>query len=206
MYKNRAHSVSDRIVSIGQPWIRPIVRGRARSPIEFGAELDASIDGEGYGRLEKVSYDTYNESICLTEAVERYRTRTGHYPERVLADQIYRTRGNRAYCKEHGIRLSGPEPSRPSMDARIDKEQEYKAQMRLDNTDRIEVEQSFSRNKRCYGMGCIVTKLEETQLASIALSVFVPNLFNIQKRILLAFIWLYHKYLVRGRQYKLKVA
>ncbi len=88
-----------------------------------------------------------------------------------------------------------------SMDARIDKKQEYR-----DNTDRIEAERFFSRNKRCYGMGCIVVKPEETQLTFIALSVFVLNLFKIQKRILWAFIRLYHKYMVRGRRYKLKVA
>ena len=45
--------------------------------------------------------------------------------------------------------------------------------------------------KRCYGMGCIVTKLEETQLTSIALSVFVMNLFMIQKRILCTLFYLY---------------
>ena len=39
-------------------------------------------------------------------------------------------------------------------------------------------------------MGCIVTKLEETQLTSIALSVFVMNLFKIQKQILCAFLHL----------------
>ncbi|MQN01730.1 MAG: transposase [bacterium LCO1.1] len=42
------------------------------------------------------------------------QTRTGHYPERVLADQIYRTRENRKFCKENGIRLSGPKLGRPS--------------------------------------------------------------------------------------------
>ncbi len=107
--------------------------------------------------MEKVSYDAYNESSCLIEAVERYKTRTGHYSERVLAEQIYRTRGNRAYCQKRGIRLSGPKLGRPSMDAKIDRKQEYR-----DNTDRIEAERFFNCNKRCYGMGCIVTKLEET--------------------------------------------
>ena len=53
----------------------------------------------------------------------------------------------------------------------MDKKQEYQ-----DNTDRIEVERFFSRNKRCYGLGCIVTKLEETQLASIALSIILHML------------------------------
>ena len=67
--------------------------GKVKAPVEFGAKLDVSIDSEGYGRLEKVSFDAYNESGSLIEAVERYKLRTGSYPERVLADQIYRTRG-----------------------------------------------------------------------------------------------------------------
>ena len=206
MYKNKVHSVPDRIVSISQSWIRPIVRGKVKAPVGFGAKLDVSIDEEGYGRLEKVSFDAYNESGCLIESVERYKTRTGHYPERVLADQIYRTRDNRAYCKGHGIRLSGPKLGRPSPNAKIDKKQEYKAQMRLDNTDRIEVERFFSRSKRCYGMGCIVTRLEETQMTSIALSVFVSNLFKVQKRILLRLFWQCIKYVPYINKYSLKAA
>lgn len=201
MYKKKVHSVPDRIVSISQSWIRPIVRGKVKAPVEFGAKLDVSIDEEGYGRLEKVSFDAYNESGCLIEAAERYKTRTGHYPERVLADQIYRTRDNRDYCKKHGIRLSGPKLGRPSPNAKIDKKQEYQ-----DNTDRIEVERFFSRSKRCYGMGCIVTKLEETQLTSIALSVFVSNLFKIQRRILLRLFWQCFKYVPYINRYSLNAA
>ena len=68
----------------------------------------------------------------------------------------------------------------------FDKKQEYQ-----DNTDRIEVERTFSLSKRCYGMSCITTKLEETQLTSIALSVFVTNLFRIQRRILYALLHLF---------------
>ena len=179
MYDNRVHSVEHRIVSISQPWLRPIVRGKVKAPVEFGAKFDLSLDSDGYGRIEKISFEAYNESTCLIEAVERFKERTGYYPERVLADQIYRTRENRSYCREHGIRLSGPKLGRPSATAKVDKKQEYQ-----DNTDRIEVERTFSLSKRCYGMSCITTKLEETQLTSIALSVFVTNLFKIQRRIL----------------------
>ena len=78
-----------------------------------------------------------------------------------------------------------PKAGRPSATAKADKKQECQ-----DNADRIEVERSFSLNKRCYGMNCITTKLEETQLTSIALSVFVTNLFRIQRRILCAFLHL----------------
>ena len=180
MFENHTHKVSNRIVSISQPWIRPIVRGKVKSPVEFGAKLDLSIDTEGYARIEHISFDAYNESACLQDAVEAYFRRTGCYPQRVLADQIYRTRDNRTYCKEHGIRLSGPKLGRPAKDTvKEDKKIEYQ-----DNTDRIEVERKFSLDKRCYGLGKIMTKLQKTQLISIALSVFVANLDKKLQRIL----------------------
>lgn len=125
MYDNRVHSVEHRIVSISQPWLRPIVRGKVKAPVEFGAKFDFSLDSEGYGRIEKISFEAYNESTCLKEAAERFRERTGHYQERILADQIYRTRENWKYCKNHGIRLSGPKLGRPSVTAKVDKQQEY---------------------------------------------------------------------------------
>ena len=187
MYQNKVHSVENRIVSITQPWIRPIVRGKTKTPVEFGAKFDLSVDDNGLGRIEKISYDAYNESTVLIEAVERFRERTGHYPERLLADQIYRTRDNRNFCKAHGIRLSGPKLGRPSLAKQSAKEKKQKYQ---DNTDRIEVERSFSLSKRCYGMDLIRTKLYDTTLTSIALSVFVTNLFKIQSQILFVLLWL----------------
>ncbi len=180
------HYVPGRIVSISQPWLRPIVRGKATAPVEFSAKFDLSLDTEGYGRIERISFDPYNEGATLQEAVERFRERTGHYPERVLANQIYQTRDNRRYCKGHGIRLSGPRLGRPAaVVSAKDRKQEYK-----DNTDRIEVEGAFSLSKRCYGMGLIVTKPEGTQLTTIALSVFVMILFKLQRRIRSALLWI----------------
>jgi len=174
MYKNETHSVPDRIVSISQPYIRPIVRGKVKAPVEFGAKFDISIVDGGLARIEKLSFDAYNESTCLVGAVERYYKRNGYYPERVLADQIYRTRDNRSYCKLHGIRLSGPKLGRPGIETENDKRIEYQ-----DNVDRIEVERSFSLAKRCYSLGLIKTKLEETTLTAISLSIFVMNLFKV---------------------------
>ena len=175
MFDNKTHSVENRIVSIDQPYLRPIVRGKAKAPVEFGAKYDVSIDENGHARLEKISFDPYNESTIFKDVIERYKARTGRYPERVLVDQIYRTRDNLAYCKAHGIRISGPKLGRPSKDqkqSKADKKIEYQ-----DNTDRIEVERFFSLDKRCNGAGLITTKLEETTLHSVAMSVFVTNLF-----------------------------
>lgn len=170
MYDNRTHRVDDRIVSLSQPYLRPIVRGKARTPVEFGAKFDISIDEHGYARMEKISFSSYNENTILQDALERYHKRTGRYPKRILVDQIYRTRENRDYCKERGIRMSGPRLGRPS------KKKTTKTEY-TDNKDRIEVERFISVSKRCSGMGLIVTRLSETTLTSIALSVLVTNLF-----------------------------
>jgi hypothetical protein len=175
MYDNHKHKVADRIVSIEQPYIRPIVRGKTKAPVEFGVKFDLSLDEYGMGRIEKISFDPYNESGVLIQAVEAYRSRTGHYPGRILADQIYRNRENRAFCKEHGIRISGPKLGRRKQESyAIDKKIEYQ-----DNTDRIEVERAFSLCKRSYGLGLIRTKRESTTYGAIGLSVFVRNLFRI---------------------------
>ena len=160
-------------MSISQPYLRPIVRGKSKSPVEFGAKYDVSIDEKGHARLEKLSFDPYNESTVFLDAMERYKKRTGHYPKRVLVDQIYRTRDNRRFCRENNITMSGPKLGRPSKDKKSSKE-EYQ-----DNVDRIEVERFFSTGKRCNGAGLIMTKLGETTLSSIALSVLVTNLFAV---------------------------
>ena len=170
MFDNKRHSVENRIVSISQPFIRPIVRGKAKSPVEFGAKLDLSVDENGMARVEKLSFDAYNESEVLKTAVENYKQRTGHYPARVLVDQIYRNRENLNFCKKLNIRISGKRLGRPKQQE-TDKKTEYK-----DNTDRIEVERRFSLAKRKFGLGLLYTKLKNTTEASILLSVIAMNI------------------------------
>lgn len=72
MYDNHTHSVPDRIVSVSQPFVRPIVRGKAGKPVEFGAKLDISVV-DGWTRLECCSFDAYNEAVNLQEMAERFR-------------------------------------------------------------------------------------------------------------------------------------
>lgn len=79
----------------------------------------------GWTRLECCSFDIYNEAGNLQAIAERFREREGHYPARILADKIYRNRDNLAYCKQHGIRLSGPALGRPRKESDTDKRQTY---------------------------------------------------------------------------------
>lgn len=172
MYDHRTHSVSDRIVSVSQPFMRPIVRGKAGEPVEFGAKLDISVV-DGWTRLEVCSFDAYNEAGKLQEMTERFRNREGHDPSRIL--KIYRNRENLSFCKEHGIRLSGPALGRPRKGETRDKAQDDR-----DECHRVEVERRFSLAKRKCGMGLVTAKLRETAAHVIAMSVLVLNLRKIQ--------------------------
>ena len=72
MHKNRTFSVENRIVSISQPWVRPIVRGKAKCDTEFGAKVTISMV-DGYAFVAQLSWDAYNEEGLLIPAIETYR-------------------------------------------------------------------------------------------------------------------------------------
>lgn len=176
MWDNHTHRVPNRIVSLDMNFVRPIVRGKARQKTEFGPKFDVTVDEQGFGRIQHFSNDAYNENTVLINALEDYYQRTGHYPERILVDQIYRTRANRAFCKEHHIRMSGPKLGRkPSKQSKAEKKIS-----RDDEHDRIEIERFFSLGKRCNGMGLIMTRRSETVRFSVDLSVLSTNLFGKQ--------------------------
>ena len=53
MYQNKTHRCKDRIVSVKEEYVRPIVRGKVKEPVEFGAKIDLSIDEKGNARSYK---------------------------------------------------------------------------------------------------------------------------------------------------------
>jgi transposase, IS5 family len=171
MYEHKTHSVENRIVSISQPHVRPIVRGKAGANVEFGAKLAISVvDGLAY--LEKLSWDNFGEAMTLIEAIERYYERQGFYPVSVHVDKIYRTRDNIRYCQNKGIRLSGPRLGRPPKEPDI----ALKKLSRQDELDRIAIEGKFGEGKRRYGLGLIKEKLQETSETTIMINLIVMNL------------------------------
>lgn len=173
MYQNRSHRVEDRIVSISQPHVRPIVRGKAGANVEFGAKVAISVV-EGYTYIEKLSWDAFNEGNTLQDSVENYRMRHHCYPLVIYADAIYRTRENLRYCKERGIRLSGPRLGRPAADK--DKQKEQLRLERQDARERNAVEGKFGEGKRRYGLARIMAHLKETAESVICLQFLVMNL------------------------------
>jgi hypothetical protein len=183
LYHADSRSIPDRIVSLYQAHIRPIVRGKARCNVEFGAKISISVAGDGFTFLDRLSYDPYNEGEDLADQAMAYRRRHGHYPAVICADQIYRTRANRAFCQRHGIRLSGPRLGRPKSDLELVAAE--KQQFIDDQRQRNAVEGKIGQGKRRFGLGLIREKLAVTQGSTIALNVLVMNL---EKLLVLLFV------------------
>jgi hypothetical protein len=176
MYKEKKHSVGDRIVNIAQPYVRPIPRGKAKSKTEFGAKLGVSLV-EGFSRINKLSWDAYSESKDLKKQVVDYKELYGYYPEVVLADKAYLTRDNRKWLKQLGIRTTGRQPGRPKKD-----ESYYeKRKKRKENNQRNHIEGKFGQGKNAYGLSKIRARRQDTSESWIAAIFFIMNLITYEK-------------------------
>jgi hypothetical protein len=171
MHQERTHTIPQCIVSISQPHIRPIVRGKATANTEFGAKVGISLVN-GFAYIDKLGWDQYNEESLLIPAIESYKEHNGCYPEAVLVDKIYRNRANRAYCKERGIRISGPRLGRPPKET----DKAVLRQEREDISGRNAVEGLFGEGKNGYGLNRIMARLKDSSETVIAMSFLCMNL------------------------------
>ena len=185
MYQHKTNRIDDRIVSLTQPHIRPLVRGKAGKATEFGAKLSAS-SCDGYIFLDRISWDNFNESGDLIAQVEAFKEVTGNYPESVHVDRIYRTRSNRAWCQERGIRMSGPTLGRPPTNI----SKSTKKQAQSDERIRNSIEGKFGEAKRRFSLGKVMAKLSNTSGTAIAITFLVMNLSSLLRQ---AF-WLFSVY------------
>ena len=196
MYDQKKQSIDDRIVSLTQPHVRPIVRGKAGKNVEFGAKISASCYG-GYVFLDRMSWDNFNESTDFKAQVEKFKEITGAYPESVHVDKIYRTRENRAWCKERGIRISGPPLGRPPKNV----SSQQKKQALDDERFRNYIEGKFGQGKRRFSLNRVMAKLSHTSETAIAITFLVMNLTALLRQFL-ALFWLF---LPKGRNLDLGI-
>ncbi|MCB9298119.1 MAG: IS5 family transposase [Lewinellaceae bacterium] len=173
MHRDGRKRIDDRIVNIAQPYVRPIIRGKAGSHTEFGAKLNVS-ETEGFVRMDQVDFDNFNEGILLQEQVEGYKALYGYYPELVLVDQIYLNRENRNYLKDKGIRHAGKPLGRPPEMSRQEKQKRKKEQNK-----RSEIEGKFGQGKSKYGLDDIQTRREDTSYACIGLILLALNVIKL---------------------------
>lgn len=156
MFDTKSKRIDNRIVSISQPHVRSIVRGKAGTPVAFGAKISVSLL-EGFCFIARQEWDYFNDSSDLIGQIETYKKRYGYYPKSVHADKIYQTRENKKFCKDNNIRMTGKPLGRPAKQTEENKEKliSEKKQRQQDDKVRITIEDRFGVGKRRYGLGLI---------------------------------------------------
>ena len=167
MFDQQRHSVEHRIVSIHQPHVRPIVRGKSKAKVEFGSKIHISVI-DGITFLDELSWDAFNEGSHLMEYVENFRKRFGCYPRELMADQIYCTRANRSSLKALNIKLIAKPLGRPSA-----------VKEHIRPGERNPVEGKFGQAKTAYGLDRIGARLKNTSESWIASIILVLNLVKL---------------------------
>jgi len=178
MYRTKTRRCDDRIVSISQPYVRPIICGKLDKPVEFGAKLSISLSGEGLACVDHLCWDAFYEGHDLESQVKAYRARYGVYPEVVLGDPIYGTRDNRRYLKGLGIRFAGKPLGRPKKVTEENQEalKQERARRREEYLQRIPIEGKFGQGKNGYRLNYIRAKRADTSVAWINSIFLVMNL------------------------------
>ena len=183
MYEQKTHKTEGRIVSLSQPYIRPIVRGKAGSDVEFGAKISISLVN-GYAYLDRIDWEAYNEGGDLINQIECYKVRFGFYPEYVSGDAKYGTRENRAYMKERDIKFTGPSLGRPKKDKTILQRDEEKLRKKK-SRERNQIEGSFGVAKRRYDLDLVMAKRQDTSESWIGAVYLVMNISQFLREIFL---------------------
>ena len=178
MYEQKVNRIDDRIVSIHQPHIRPMLRGKASARVEFGSKVSLSLI-DGYAMVDKLSWDAFHEGGELMEYLEKYRQRFGCYPKEVVVDKMYTGRVNRAALKALDIKLVGKPLGRPPAGEKI----------QVDPGIRNPIEGKFGQGKRAYRIDRVYAKLRDTSESWVAAAFFVMNLVKLVKDT--QFCWLY---------------
>ena len=182
MFRTKTHTCADRILSIFQPHVRAIVRGKAKARTEFGAKIGASVV-EGYTFIDHHSWDAYNESQDLSLQIQLFKERFGYLPATILADKIYLNKANRDILKDLEIQSYCKPLGRPPKDP---PSEEKKSKMAKAVGGRNEIECSFGTGKRIYRANDIRAKLPETARCWTGMCYFVKNVMKFLRELCLA--------------------
>jgi len=177
MHVQKKHTCEHRIVNLYQPYVRPIVRGKDKAKVEFGAKINIS-EVDGMVRLDHFSWENFNEGGDVAVQIARYKELYGCYPELLLADRIFLTRENRNLLKEKHIRIVGKPLGRPPKE---ELNAYQKRKLKKERNQRNHIEAKFGQGKNGYRLNQIRAKRSDTSKAWISAILFIMNLEKLFK-------------------------
>ena len=170
--------VKHRIVSIGRPYIRPIVRGKENKRVEFGAKVN-NIRIDGISFIEHHSFEAFNEGTRLKLCVEYQQSLTGVKVTRIGMDSIYASNDNRKFCTANGITTNfvrkGPGSKEESAEVSV-------ARRIIGNLHATVMEGSFGNQKLHYSVGRIAAKNRRSEMVLLFFGIHMANAATLAAR------------------------
>jgi transposase, IS5 family len=171
--------IEQRIVSLQQPHIRPIVRGKEVKKVEFGPKVNMLRIG-GINLIEKCAYDNFNEGTRFVNTCTIYQELTGTC-QQIGADAIYATNKNRQFATKNDIatcfKFKGKLPADEDK-----KKEKIKAAQTIHTIRATHMEGSFGNEKEHYDLAKIRAKTIYTQQGSLFCSLLTANAMTLVSR------------------------
>lgn len=172
---NPPSKLKDRIVSLHKPYLRPIVRGKEKKPVEFGAKAHI-LQVDGLTFIDKLDFNAFNECTRLKLSVAKHKRFFG--PAKQLgADRIYATNKNRVFCTGKKIFTCFPKKGPKKLS-----KAEKTLSSEISKQRATVMEGVFGTNKNFYGLGKIKVKGEKREKLMIFFGIMTANAVLIAKR------------------------
>jgi len=176
-YFHRGEKPKDRIVSMDRPYIRPIVRGKEKKPVEFGAKVNKFQVG-GISFLEHLSFDAFHEGNRFQDTICKAQGLTGTRTRLAGADAIYATNRNRKFATKYGIRTDFKRKGR----AGKHEKQRIKLAGAITKERASRLEGSFGKDKEHYHLKRIRARTKATEILWIFFGIHTGNALEIGRR------------------------
>ena len=170
--------VSNRVVSVDKPYIRPIVRGKESKTVEFGAKCN-NIQIDGISFIEHISFNAFNEGTRLKQCVFQHHRLMKTRVRALAADAIYATNENRKFCTRNHINTSFVRKGKAAKD---EKERKLLRQI-LSRERATRLEGSFGTQKLHYSLLKVRARTQATELLWIFFGIHTANAVKMIEKI-----------------------
>ena len=166
-----------RIVSLDKDYVRPIVRGKEKKPVEFGAKANKFQVG-GISFIEYLSFDAFHEGNRFIDTIFAAQRLTRTRTKLAGADAIYATNKNRRFAAKYGIRTDFKRKGR----AGKHEKQRSKLARAITKERGSRLEGSFGKDKEHYHLKRVRARTKKTEVLWIFFGIHTGNALDIGRR------------------------
>ncbi len=168
----------NRIVSIHKSYLRPIVRGKEKKPVEFGAKVN-KIQIDGINFIEHINFNAFNEGTRFMQSVYFAQSLTHTKTKLTGADAIYATNKNRVFATSNNIQTDFKPKGKQGK-----YHQEKKLLRKIISKERsTRLEGSFGREKEHYHLKKVKARTKKNEILWIFFGIHTANALEIGRRI-----------------------